>query len=236
VYRYSLSACFTGTGRINATIKITLNSKNSSAEGVIASGPYLYVLNNGTTKNFYRYPKAGGTAVVSRSMVNTGGTALSATNGCLLDGSVVHVVDAGIDRTLHYSLTSLFTGTGSLSATTAYVLQSTNLNSTGIALSTGILLRDQEDEIAGDMTSIQWIAYPNPTSGIVTLKPEGSIMQDQTIQVFDMAGRLIRTLLVPASSQSTNELMIDLTQEGSGLYLISVMDGTNRSTIRIVVE
>ncbi|MFM9055739.1 MAG: choice-of-anchor J domain-containing protein, partial [Bacteroidota bacterium] len=173
VYRYSLSACFTGTGTINAAAKLTLNSKNSAGEGLFSSGPYLYVLNNGTTKNLYRYLKSSGTNVLSRAMVNTGGTALSTVTGCALDGSIVNIVDAGLDRNLQYSLSSLFTGTGNLNASTAYVLQSTNLNSTGIALTNAILLRGPEETTSTELDGIRWTAYPNPTEGRIILRADG---------------------------------------------------------------
>lgn len=238
IYRYSLSACFTGTGTINAAAKLTLNTKNAAGEGLFSSGPYLYVLNNGTTKNLYRYLKSSGTNVLSRAMVNTTGTALSTVTGCALDGSIVNVVDAGLDRNLQYSLTSLFTGTGNLNATASFILQSTNLNSTGIALTNAILLRGPEENSSIELDEIRWTAYPNPTEGRIILKADGLISTANTVQVFDMAGRLIRSMEIPVSTDanSPDEITIDLSTEGSGLYLISIQNGTSRTTLRVVVK
>ncbi|MFM9007071.1 MAG: T9SS type A sorting domain-containing protein, partial [Bacteroidota bacterium] len=196
------------------------------------------VLNNGTTKNLYRYLKSSGTNVLSRAMVNTGGTALSTVTGCALDGSIVNIVDAGLDRNLQYSLSSLFTGTGNLNASTAYVLQSTNLNSTGIALTNAILLRGPEETTSTELDGIRWTAYPNPTEGRIILRADGKTSSSNTVQVFDMAGRLIRSLEIPFNEEQNGpeEFAIDLSAEGSGLYLISILNGNSRTTLRIVVK
>jgi hypothetical protein len=88
------------------------------------------------------------------------------------------------------------------------------------------------------MDGIRWIAYPNPTEGRVILKADGLISTTNTVQVFDMAGRLIRSMEIPANTNlhSEDEIVLDLSPEGSGLYLISILNGASRTTLRIVVK
>jgi hypothetical protein len=238
VYRYSLSTAFNGTGTINALAKISLNAKNSAGESMIADGPYLYVLNNGTTKNVYRYPKPGGTAVMSRNLFNTGGTALSKATGMVLEsGTTLYITDNGIDRALQYTLSTLFSGTTSLSATASFILNSGNGNSTGIALTTSsATLRDTDEELSEEAGEIVLSAYPNPTNGIIHVRIVGESSGGYLLSAYDMAGRKIAETLLSDENTTEKEEIFDLSYFGKGIYLVVLSKDSYRQTIRIVVQ
>jgi len=238
VYRYSLSAAFTGTGTINASAKITLSTQNTAGESLMASGPYLYVLNNGTTKVVYRYPKAGGTAVLSRSLLNTGGTALSKVTGLVLEaGTTVYITDNGLDRVLQYSLSTMYSGTTALNASASYIMNSGNGNSTGIALtsSTGTL-RDGEDELTVGAEEIVMTAYPNPTSGLIHLVIKGKTDGEFLLTAYDMTGRKVAETVLSDDNNLQKEEEFDLSYFGKGIYLVVLSKGEYRQTVRVIVQ
>ncbi|MFM2206374.1 MAG: hypothetical protein RL213_349 [Bacteroidota bacterium] len=235
IYRYSLASAFSGTGTLNALAKISLATANKTAESLVAYQGFFYVLENGTAKNFYRYPKAGGTGVVSRAMVSNTGTALSTVTGAVYDNGDLRIVDSGLDRSFSYSLASLYTGTGNLNASLNNQLTATNLNSTGITLVSSTTLLRTPDAVQVDVREIPVVltAYPNPAEGMIKVRLEGVVSGKCVLQLFDLGGRLIDQRDIEASSDNFRELEFDLSGQPSGNYLISLNDGTLRKTIII---
>jgi len=263
IYRYSLAAAFNGTGTINAVQKISLSSSNSAAESLAAYGGFFYVLNNGTTRTVFRYPKTGGTGVVSRSMVNVGGTALSKVCGMVIEaGTTLFVTDAGLDRALEYPLANLFSGSGNLSATKSTLLNSANLNGTGIALANSpaqMLGSDpvkdavqnaipgEEDAaqnqpqrplnpVAGGLEDIRMSAFPNPSTGVVNLRIEGRTSSEFVLTVFDLNGRRIAETLLTDDDAAKKVETFDLSFFGKGTYWVVLHRGEYRQTLQIAVQ
>jgi len=73
-------------------------------------------------------------------------------------------------------------------------------------------------------------AYPNPTTGIVTIKSEGSI---RSIDVYSITGAKIYTK-PNISNSSSNE--VDLSEFQNGVYILVVNDGVKRHTMRVVKQ
>lgn len=260
IFRYSLTAAFNGTGTINALQKISLSSSNSAAESLVAYGGFFYVLNNGTTRTVFRYPKTGGTAVVSRAMVNVGGTSLSKACGMVLDaGTTLYVTDAGLDRALEYPLASLYSGSGNLSATKSTPLNSANLNSTGIALAstpTQLLGTDpardavrnalpgetdtppQRPQYPGatEPDEIRMSAYPNPSTGVVNLRIEGRTSGAHLLTVFDLNGRRVAETLLADDDSTEKVETFDLSYFGPGIYWVVLHHGDYRQTLQVTVQ
>jgi len=238
IYRYSLAAAFATTGNLNAQAKITLASTLANGEGLSAIGGFLYVLNSGTTKVLYRYPKAGGTGVLSRAMVNTTGTALSTVTGVVVDGLNVLITDNGLDRALSYSLANLYSGTGNLNAQAAYTLQSTNLNSTGIALcTTTSVLRDITNETPAAISeNLELKIYPNPSQGLVHLIISGEMNQSHNIQVVDITGKVVYSQSLSADSLKQREVVFDLSSCGKGEYIATVYGKQQRKSLVFLVQ
>jgi hypothetical protein len=238
IYRYSMASAFATTGNLNALAKITLASTLANGEGLSAIGGFLYVLNSGTTKVLYRYPKAGGTGVLSRAMVNTTGTALNTVAGVVVDGANVLVTDNGLDRALSYSLTNLYTGTGNLNAQAVYTLQSTNLNSTGIALcTTTSVLRDITHETPTVISeNLGLKIYPNPSQGLVHLIISGEMDQAHNIQVVDITGKVVYSQSLSPDSLKEREVVFDLSSYGKGEYIATVYGKQQRKSLMFLVQ
>jgi len=90
----------------------------------------------------------------------------------------------------------------------------------------------QNDFIA-DVLEMQ--LRPNPTEGDVTILFQLPEDQPFTLQIFDMTGRVIRTI-DQAGAEGENVLPIDLGHVPSGLYLIDLQSGTMREQKRLTVQ
>ncbi len=242
LYRYSLAAAYNGTTTtLNAVQKISLNSGNSSGEAVTYDGTYLYVLNNGSTKNFYRYTFAGSYNAVSRPLRTNAGAVLSTVTGAVIDGTNMRVVDRGLDRSLTYPMASLFSGTTTYNATLYQVMNANNLNATGVALvSSSSLLRNEEvlyanGEWETGLLNVQ--VFPNPTNGILNLKMDAPATGDSPfiVNIMDLSGRLVYTQ-TGEMGVNFKELTIDLNQYGKGLYMVNVSKATVMKSIKVVVK
>ena len=228
IYRYSLSSAFASSGTLNAAAKITLNTSNSNAESLIANGLYFYVLDNGITKKIFRYTKSGSGALASKTLLTNTGSNLSNITGLVLDGSYLRIVDNGLDRTFKYSLSSLFSSTGTLNASSNNLLYSSNTDATGITLTTSSNILKTEDvensieEVVDN--SFELLVFPNPSSANITVRLEGNITGIPLVQVYDFFGKLIMERKIIPANQSINEEEFDLSMLSSGKYIIRVND------------
>jgi hypothetical protein len=243
IYRYSLAAAFTGTTNYSAVQAIGLPSTISAAEAVVVDNSFLYVLNNGTTKNFYRYTFAGVASATSRPLrTNTGG-ALTKPTGAVIEGTTMWVTDNGIDRALSYDFSQLFVGTTNLSATSLRLLNSGNLNATGITLvSNTSLIRTTEDGTTpsvSDATSEESFtvkAYPNPTGGVLNVLVDGLNVEEAcVVRVVDMTGRVVAERTIEQGVNSS-EPTFDLSGLKTGIYMVVIDQGDIRQTVRIVLQ
>jgi hypothetical protein len=78
----------------------------------------------------------------------------------------------------------------------------------------------------GENDAIRYEAYPNPTTGSITLK--GDFTADATGSLFDQSGRLLKTLPV------TNGMSIDLSAFNTGMYLLKVTSNGATTTKTVV--
>lgn len=225
IYRYSLSAAFSGTGNLNALSKISLNTKNSAGESLVADGTYLYVLDNGTKKYIYRYPKAGGTAVLSKVMYNSNGTALGSLTAFVIHNGWVRIADNTLDRVFSFSLLSFFSGAGTQNANKSESLHISNTNTTGIAITnTSGLLRVSDDEQLTSQSEgvISLNVFPNPSNGNFHVKIFGKLDFGGIIRILDMTGRiLLEKNMDPSNNESTEETF-NLGDFPKGIYTLHV--------------
>lgn len=243
VLRYSLSAAFTGTGTtVNALQVISLPTAISNAEALVVDNNFLYILNNGATKNFYRYTFAGAASATSRPLrTNTGG-ALTKVTGAVLDGTTMWVTDNGIDRSLSYDFSVLFSGTTNLNASSINLLNSGNLNATGITLvSTTSLIRTTEDGTTPSVSNaseegMTVKAYPNPTGGMLNVLVNGLTADAPcVVRVVDMTGRVVAERTIDQGVNSS-EPTFDLSGLKTGIYMVVIDQGDVRQTVRIVLQ
>ncbi len=77
-----------------------------------------------------------------------------------------------------------------------------------------------------ELTGIQFILYPNPVTDFITIKSESQTTFHW--RMFDLFGKLI------ISGDANNQTQIDMSILPIGMYLISVDDGTNLFTKKVV--
>jgi hypothetical protein len=81
-------------------------------------------------------------------------------------------------------------------------------------------------------TPISISAYPNPTSGKLTVQLPASVQQGK-LEVYNKDGQLMQSFKVPAMSQS---IPIDLSTKAKGLYLIRYYAGQEIKSFKVVVK
>ncbi|MBC8084124.1 MAG: PQQ-dependent sugar dehydrogenase [Hymenobacter sp.] len=77
--------------------------------------------------------------------------------------------------------------------------------------------------------------YPNPAHDAATISLEATTAQETRVEVHDALGRRVAAFGQPTHA-GRNELTLPLTQLPSGIYSVTVLHGTERSTQRLVVE
>jgi hypothetical protein len=254
IYRYDVTAAFSGTSNYNALQKIALNSLNSNAEA-LSYDPVtnaIYVLDNGTTKTFFRYPVTSvtssgislGTSARSRPMLTNTGLALSQVTGTVVDNTSLRVTDRGLDRALSYKISDLFSGsnTVSLNALSIANLNAQNLNSTGISIVTTTSLARSlanvptEELIDQDHGSLQMNVYPNPANARVVLSLDGlSDLSTGNLMILDMSGRKLFEVITAAGNSSYQE-EVSLAGFAGGLYMVVFIQGDQRKMMRLIVQ
>jgi len=79
-------------------------------------------------------------------------------------------------------------------------------------------------------------AYPNPTSGMITLNFSADVKAKYTVKVVDLIGNVVISDVVSAV-EGVNMKDLDLSKVAKGMYLLSLEnEGGNVQTLRIVVE
>ncbi|MGB0403230.1 MAG: T9SS type A sorting domain-containing protein [Salibacteraceae bacterium] len=77
--------------------------------------------------------------------------------------------------------------------------------------------------------------FPNPTSTILNLKASGVQGSELSVAITDLTGKTIHSGTI-SREEATNGIQIDVSELSSGVYMLSVSEGENYSTYRIVVE
>ncbi len=78
-------------------------------------------------------------------------------------------------------------------------------------------------------------SYPNPVASATTLKfglPEPSMVR---MQVYDVAGRLVRTVVEAEQAAGYHEVRMDASSLASGLYFVRMQAGNETRTVRLSV-
>ena len=246
VYRYSLTAAFNGSGtNINALQSIVLPDRVNDAEALAIDNNFVYILNNGNTKNIYRYTLSGISSATSRPLRTENGTVLSKVTGTTLDGGRMWVTDNGLDRSFSYNLSELFVGTSNLSASSVKQLNSGNLNSTGISLINSAApapARLDLESIQEELTSVsaerelKMNLYPNPAGLEVRLSLSGLSTESETLMmIMDITGRkLFEASLAPGAESFEN--VINLETFTNGTYFVVLSQGQETKSMRLVVN
>ena len=133
IFRYSVSEAFVYSDEpLNGVQEIPLASGNTNAEGLAIDASYLYVADTANDK-FYRYERSGGgVATASRLLLQVNGKGVKKPAGALYDGTSLWTVDQQLQQVLEYDVNDLFSGDGSLNATSQFNLHSENTKADGL--------------------------------------------------------------------------------------------------------
>ncbi len=86
-----------------------------------------------------------------------------------------------------------------------------------------------------DLDKLQSLLYPNPTSGQSTLEFYLPLRSKVNLQLFDMQGRLLKTIVDNAVGlEGSYLLLIDLSEYPKGVYALSLRAVNERKTIRLI--
>jgi hypothetical protein len=239
VYRYSLAAVFNGGGTIKALTKISLASANSKGESIWNDAGYLYVLDNGTTKTIYRYAKSGGSPVKSRTLLSHTGVALNTVTGFTNSYNYFYLVDKVTARAYSFAAATLFSGTGTQNAASMYLLNSVNLDATGIALATNTgLLRTTNHDFQEAEPRLEARIFPNPTTGDVTLRYSQQSSGTAKAVVYSMTGQLLMARESNQQDGGTYDLALPLKELSlpPGIYLVRLECEGRQEVMRLVME
>ena len=242
LYKYSLSAAFSGSGNINAVQQILFTGLNGDAEGLAIDATYLYVLDQ-SDKVFYRYPRAGGTGVASKLMKDNAGGSLGNPSGAVLNGTFMWIVDNSTDKAYQYSLSALsFSAAGNLNATAQYSLNSLNANATGIAVgsSSNFMLRSFVPTAAAINAnslpeSAMLKAYPNPFRGVVTIHYDLPSEGNVSLRIVDNFGKEIATLVHNKQKAGSYSVQWNAKDLASAVYFIHFTTDTYSGVSKLVL-
>jgi sugar lactone lactonase YvrE len=129
VYRYTGAASRT-SGSQNAASSFALSGGNASPKDIVTDGTYLWVVNDSTTDQVFKYSLSGA-LLGSWTIAGAGGSP----TGITLDptgGGTLWVVDSGTDRVYQLDGARDLTS-GSLSPSASFALAAGNTNPQGIA-------------------------------------------------------------------------------------------------------
>jgi hypothetical protein len=85
-------------------------------------------------------------------------------------------------------------------------------------------------------SAVELSAYPNPTSGMLTVNFEAAESAKYSVKVTDLLGNVLINDIISAV-EGVNMQELNLSNVAKGIYLLSVeTDGTQAQTLRIVVE
>lgn len=133
-------------------------------------------------------------------------------------------------------------GTGNATVTVTFEENTSDNPRTGILTISGIGVSPQlftvnqsVPTIIDNITDTNFLIYPNPTRGLLTIKFPESITGDITIYISDASGRLIKVIMFSIDN-SEEENYINLTTLNRGLYFIAIKNRNSIRTFKILRE
>lgn len=82
-------------------------------------------------------------------------------------------------------------------------------------------------------TAFDALVYPNPTNGLATFKLDIPVKQRFAINIFNMNGQLVQSLTDQELDRGTFRQEIDLSEQPTGMYLVTILSADFKKTVRI---
>jgi hypothetical protein len=83
-------------------------------------------------------------------------------------------------------------------------------------------------------TAFDALVYPNPTNGPATFKLDVPVKQRFVINIFTMNGQYVQTLTDQEIDRGTFRQEIDLSEQPTGMYLVTIMSKDYQKTVRVI--
>lgn len=84
-------------------------------------------------------------------------------------------------------------------------------------------------------TTSDVVVYPNPNKGNFNVNFSSNVSEDVTIQIIDVTGKEVLSR-VTVSEIGENSIPVELNGYSSGVYMLNVVVGSERKTIKMIVE
>ncbi len=91
------------------------------------------------------------------------------------------------------------------------------------------------EELTAAEGSVQLSVNPNPTTGIINLEFTSAVNEKASLQVLDIAGRVIATQEITVV-EGLNKTQLDLSKAAKGIYMLNVNTAEGSSKVKVVVE
>lgn len=82
-------------------------------------------------------------------------------------------------------------------------------------------------------TAFDALVYPNPTNGLATFKLDVPVKQRFAINIFNMNGQLVQSVTEQEIDRGTFRQEIDLSDQPTGMYLVTILSADFKETVRI---
>jgi len=92
----------------------------------------------------------------------------------------------------------------------------------------------KEAEAAEAVPVAEYVVYPNPTSGKISVEAASGFESIRQIIVYNMAGKIIRTVEIPVKPE--NIYTIDLADQPAGYYLIKITGEEVTKQFKVLVN
>jgi serine protease AprX len=87
-----------------------------------------------------------------------------------------------------------------------------------------------------DETEMSFEIYPNPLAGSTTVYFSIEENSRVTVELFDLAGRKIKTVADENFTAGSHEISLNDIQLSAGAYLLRLKNETHQSTLKAIVE
>ncbi|MFN0031705.1 MAG: lamin tail domain-containing protein [Flavobacteriales bacterium] len=84
-----------------------------------------------------------------------------------------------------------------------------------------------------ELNTAGMMLFPNPAGSSTRILFSGGLSSNAQVQLYDSFGRLVKDMVVPASSNGIN---LDLSDLASGVFVVRVQDGKREMHARLVIE
>lgn len=91
------------------------------------------------------------------------------------------------------------------------------------------------EALAADASFSALTAYPNPATDFVNVEFSSNMKSDYRVMLTDLSGRIIN-VVTGESAEGLNKVALQVSDLNAGMYLITVDHGSDRQTLRLMVE